>query len=352
MNVTRVALQRIAVGLLLVSTLGSPVALADSSDPGGTFTDDDGNVHEGGIEAIAAEAITLGCNPPGNYLYCPAEPVTRGEMAAFLARALGLPASDIDHFTDDDTSVFEGAINRVADAGITQGCNPPANDNYCPSRTLTRGEMAAFLARAFNLPPPTSNRFVDDDGHLFEGAINRIADAGFTVGCNPPTNDRFCPDDQITRDQMATMLTRALGLTSMKPPPPDLRLVLELFEGDTFRATVGGVSNMIRMLGIDAPRHDLACGMEAVSMLDALIDDKMVRLDVDVTDVDSFGQRLRYVFLTDGTFVNALMVASGWARAVDVPPDSKYAALFAALEAEAMTADRGQWGPNCAPPVN
>ncbi len=351
MTAPRVAFRSFAIGLLLVSILGAPVALADSSDPGGTFTDDDGNVHEGGIEAIAMAAITLGCNPPGNYLYCPADAVTRGEMAAFLSRALGLPVSANDHFNDDEGSVFEGAINRVADAGITQGCNPPANDNYCPARTLSRGEMAGFLARAFNIPPSTSNRFVDDDGHLFEGAINRIADAGFTVGCNPPTNDRYCPDDQITRDQMATLLTRALGLTSMKPPPPDLRLVLAVWHGDTVRATVGGVSNPFRLIGIDAPWAHLLCGMEARAVLDALIDDRIVRLDTDVTDIDSFGERLRYVFLTDGTFVNALMVASGWARAVDVPPDSKYARLFASLEAEAMAAERGQWGANCAPPT-
>jgi hypothetical protein len=40
-----------------------------------------------------------------------------------------------------------------------------------------------------------------------------------TLGCNPPANDKFCPDDKVTRGQMAAFLTRALGLTSMKPPP-------------------------------------------------------------------------------------------------------------------------------------
>ena len=108
--------------------------------PGGTFIDDDGNVHEGGIEAIAAEGITSGCNPPANNRYCPAETVTRGQMAAFITRALPLPASDDDFFTDDTGNVFESAINSLAAAGVTQGCNPPANDAFCPDREMTRGD--------------------------------------------------------------------------------------------------------------------------------------------------------------------------------------------------------------------
>ena len=107
--------------------------------PGGSFVDDDGNVHEGGIEAIAAEGITRGCNPPVNDRYCPDRSVTRGEMAVFLSRALGLAAPSRDYFSDDEGHVFEGGINRLAAAGITQGCNPPANSRFCPDRGMTRG---------------------------------------------------------------------------------------------------------------------------------------------------------------------------------------------------------------------
>jgi hypothetical protein len=72
--------------------------------------------------------------------------------------------------------------------------------------------MAAFLARAFDLAPYTGpDRFVDDNGHLFEGAIERLAQAGITLGCNPPTNNRFCPNDNVTRGQMAAFLKRAFG---------------------------------------------------------------------------------------------------------------------------------------------
>ncbi len=72
---------------LLTSMLIATAAGAQSS---GRFTDDDGNVHEGFIEAIAAEGITLGCNPEGT-LYCPAATVTRGQMASFIDRGFTLP---------------------------------------------------------------------------------------------------------------------------------------------------------------------------------------------------------------------------------------------------------------------
>ena len=98
------------------------------------FIDDDGHVFENAIEWLAAEGITQGCNPPVNNRFCPNDRVTRGQMAAFLVRAQGYTAIAGDFFSDDNGSVFENAINRLATAGVTQGCNPPANTRYCPNR--------------------------------------------------------------------------------------------------------------------------------------------------------------------------------------------------------------------------
>lgn len=68
-------------------------------------------------------------------------------MAAMLQRALGLAAGSVD-FADTTDSVFRRDISAVAAAGVTRGCNPPDNDLYCPDRIVSRGEMAAFLHRA------------------------------------------------------------------------------------------------------------------------------------------------------------------------------------------------------------
>ena len=211
---------RLAVGVLLLVLAGAGVAWAQVP-PGGTFVDDDEHTFEGAIEAIAAERITLGCNPPFNDQFCPDDRVTRGQLAMFLTRAFGyIDSGGGDLFVDDDGKVYESAADRLKSAGVTLGCNPPANDRYCGDDLVTRGQMAAFLVRALGLVEDDGgNLYIDDDGSVFEPAIDRLGTAAITKGCNPPANDRFCPDQVVTRGQMAGFLTRALGLTPNPPPP-------------------------------------------------------------------------------------------------------------------------------------
>ena len=178
----------------------------------GRFFDDDDSVHQQGVEAIASASITKGCNPPFDDMFCPRRTLTRAEAATFMARALNLPKASTDFFTDDNGHTLEGEINALAAAGITKGCNPPKNDRFCPNRPVTRAEFAAFIARALRLPSATTDFFADDDGHTLEVAINAIASAGITSGCNPPANTWYCPGRLNTRAEAATFLARALGL--------------------------------------------------------------------------------------------------------------------------------------------
>ena len=177
----------------------------------GLFRDDEGNVHESAIDELGGLGITRGCNPPFNDEFCPERFVSRGEMAAFLDRALDLPATTEDFFGDDNGTLFEANINRLAAARITLGCNPPDNDSFCPTRSVSRAEMAAFLVRGFALTEGQgTNRFVDDDGSVFEDDIDILAAAGITLGCNPPLNDRYCPSNNVIRAEMASFIVRAL----------------------------------------------------------------------------------------------------------------------------------------------
>jgi hypothetical protein len=216
--------RRVFILVLIVGLCGVIAGAAFALlPPGGSFTDDNGNIHEASIEAIAAEGITKGCNPPTNDLYCPSASVTRGQMAAFLVRALNLTDRLDDPFFDDDDSIFEADIERLAAAGITRGCNPPTNDRFCPDGVVTREQMAAFLVRALGYSDSGGgDLFVDDDNSIFEADIDRLGTAGVTKGCNPPTNDRYCPTSPVLRDQMASFLTRALKLTPITPPPPTI----------------------------------------------------------------------------------------------------------------------------------
>lgn len=182
---------------------------ADEEQTPGSFADVPADsVFSDDIDFLVSRGITRGCNPPRNDRFCPDDPVTRGQMAAFLTRALGLPGGQA-RFSDTPGHVFASDLAALADAGITRGCNPPRNDRFCPDDPVTRGQMAAFLARALDLPGAAA-RFFDTAGHTFAADIGALADAGITKGCDPPANDRFCPDAPVTRGQMAAFLRRAL----------------------------------------------------------------------------------------------------------------------------------------------
>ena len=204
---------------VLALAVGLPALGESELPPGGTFVDDDGSVHEAAIEALVVGGITQGCDERGIY-FCADRAVTRGEMAAFLTRALLIPAASSDSFVDDSNSVFEGAINAIAAAGITKGCNPPVNDRFCADDPVSREQMATFLVRALQLDAATtSSGFTDVAGSVHVPAIDAIAAADITRGCNPPDNTEFCPRQPVTRAQMATFLTRALpDLTPIQPP--------------------------------------------------------------------------------------------------------------------------------------
>jgi micrococcal nuclease len=344
----RRATSTVAAAVSFALLLGG-VAIAAELPPGGTFSDDDGNVHEAAIEAVAAAGITRGCNPPANYRFCPDDSITRGQMAAFLVRALDLPASSQDTFGDDDDSEFEADIEALVAAGITKGCDPPANTSFCPDDAVTRGQMAAFLRRAFSLAAGQPDAFGDDDGNVFEDDINALAASGITTGCTPSS---FCPGDPVARDQMASFLTRALPLTPLPPPQAMMVQVASITDGDTIRVLIGGVNEPLRLIGIDTPEVGDDCAAEATEALKALVEDTTIRLDADVSDRDRFGRLLRYVFLADGTFVNERMVGDGWAYAIEYPPDTAWSDVLSAAETDARSEGLGLWSGDCGTPTD
>lgn len=179
---------------------------------GSPFTDTRGNAHEANIERLADRGVTRGCDS-SNLRFCPRDEVTRQQMAAFVVRSLSLVDGNHPGFRDvPNGSTFDRDIRRLARAGITLGCNPPANDRFCPGDPVTREQMAAFLSRALGLPASDRSAFRDVAvGSTFEADVRRLAQAGITRGCNPPANDRFCPRDHVTRDQMASFLVRGFG---------------------------------------------------------------------------------------------------------------------------------------------
>jgi len=156
----------------------------------------------GEIVGLEALGITSGCAANS---FCPDQPVTRAEMAAFLVRALDLPRTTGDPFDDDDGHALEAEIASLEASGITSGCSTAS---FCPDRFVTRAEMAAFLVRGFGLSAAGDMPFSDIGGHFFGAEIASLEASGITSGCSPTS---FCPDRSVTRAEMAAFLIRALA---------------------------------------------------------------------------------------------------------------------------------------------
>jgi hypothetical protein len=144
-------------------------------------------------------------------------------MAVFLLRGMAYPgAADLraasgTMFADvPATHPLAAWIEELASAGVTTGCGSvPAR--FCPGSPVTRAEMAVFLLRArhgsgYVPPAPSGQAFADvPPSHPLARWISALAAEGITGGCasNPA---RYCPDQPVTRAQMAVFLVRAFGL--------------------------------------------------------------------------------------------------------------------------------------------
>ena len=127
--------------------------------------------------------------------------------------------------------------------------------------------------------------------------------------------------------------------------------LLRIVDGDTFWVDDGSEKGLkVRLTGIDAPetrnsrnKVKAAFGDESTDYLTGLIEGKRVRLEYDIDTLDQYGRTLAYVYLEDGTFVNAIMVRNGYATVMTTPPNVRYAGTFVELERKARKQNRGLW---------
>lgn len=170
------------------------------------------------ILQIFNNGVTKGC---GNDNYCPAQSVTRAQMATFLERVIhggnyappqakglfqDVPTYPLKHWAAD-------FIEQLYSDKITKGClQSPLR--YCPDRSVTRAEMAVLLLRVkygenYN-PPAISNTHFNDVGSSFWAAswIEKLSQDGITTGCG---NNNFCPNQSVNRAEMAAFLVRTFG---------------------------------------------------------------------------------------------------------------------------------------------
>ena len=110
------------------------------------------------IERMAELEVTQGCGDGTNF--CPFNPVTRAQMAVFLTRAFNLPDGPDPDFSDVDQSYWASdQIAALADSDITRGCGD--GSRFCPENPTSRAQMAAFLSRATQSRPTTRSDSID-----------------------------------------------------------------------------------------------------------------------------------------------------------------------------------------------
>ena len=168
------------------------------------------------VQAIVDAGVTAGCAPR---LFCPERSTSRAEMAVFLLKSdLGAtyvpPPAQGGVFADVQPGDFAADwIEDLAGRNITGGCDPA---NYCPTRAVTRAEMAVLLLKtsqgATYVPPPAQGGVFADvqPGDFAADWIEDLAARGITGGCDIVPN--FCPGRPVTRGEMAVFLTKTFNL--------------------------------------------------------------------------------------------------------------------------------------------
>ncbi|MDD2703565.1 MAG: thermonuclease family protein [Candidatus Omnitrophica bacterium] len=136
-------------------------------------------------------------------------------------------------------------------------------------------------------------------------------------------------------------------------------LVQRVVDGDTLKL---GNGERVRLIGIDTPEmHESsklyrdsrrtgtdvqtikALGKRSYEFVRGLLENQRVRLEFDVEKHDKYGRLLAYVYLKDGTFINAEIVKQGYASLLTYPPNVKYVDLFKQLYKEARDNKNGLW---------
>ncbi|MDP8958199.1 MAG: S-layer homology domain-containing protein [Actinomycetota bacterium] len=129
------------------------------------------------------------------------------------------------------------------------GCT--MDGQFCPDGSVTRGEMASFIARALRLRTPIFDYFSDDAGNAHEPNINALVANGISIGCDNSGN--FCPDQPVSRSQMAAFLYWSLS-------PPELGEQVRRFQEDELVDSSNGMDT-----GMDTEELNQILGRGAVA---------------------------------------------------------------------------------------
>ncbi len=173
------------------------------------------------VAQLAARGVFAGTECDDGSGFCPAKPIDRKTMAVWIVRVVDgsdPPAVAQSRFDDVDANSFHAPfIERMAELEITGGCDD--GSGFCPDRSVTRAQMAVFLANAYDLPEGPDPGFGDVPADAwYAAAVAKPVASRITSGCDDGTT--FCPGRDTTRAQMAAFLNAAENRGEVATPPP------------------------------------------------------------------------------------------------------------------------------------
>jgi uncharacterized protein (DUF1800 family) len=211
----------------------SYVNAASGPSSGGSAVQIVGNQFQGGASVTVGGDFASASVRNGNVITAtmPARPAgTLSDVSVTNADSAvsTLPFAWFADFNDvPQASPYHGPVERMVRDGITAGCT---GGNYCPDNPITRSQMAVFLLRAKHgggYVPPMASGTIFWDVHATDFAadwIEQLYAEGVTGGCAPPSPEHgnlplYCPNDSVTRGQMAVFLLKVYHGVSYAPPP-------------------------------------------------------------------------------------------------------------------------------------
>ena len=236
------------------------------------LNDHDATPYAADIDWAAEQRIAGNCDAD---MFCTYDPISRAQLASYLVRAMDLPATDQDFFTDDEGNAREADINRATAAGLFKGCTATT---FCPSGSVARGAMATILVRATGAPATENDYFTDDEDSGNEANINAAAEAGLMTGC---TDTTFCPKPKVSRGQTMRLLHAIFGADDPPPAADEASLDGAFTDADSSEDVTLAVARIApdgAAIGGTAARWTTAGGSNALALA-GLMECPIVRTD-------------------------------------------------------------------------
>ncbi|MEK4384811.1 S-layer homology domain-containing protein [Solibacillus sp. FSL W7-1464] len=218
------------------------------------------------VETLADKGV-IGGNPDGSFN--PKGNVTRAEAAKMFTMALNLPVVGTESFTDvKDGQWFQDVIIAVSNAGIVDGMG---NGLFVPNGKLTRAEAAKMIVKAYGFEGEADlSKFADANavaGKWFEAPLSTAVAAGIIAG----KGNLLAPNDSITRQEFAVMLTRAID-TAQEDNAEELLADVEKAT-TALDTAVKALNTEVKAEEVDAAKAEVKTAKEAVTALEKAVAD-------------------------------------------------------------------------------